>query len=78
MSLTELIGDGGGRRLVIVDYLVSTGATIEVAELSQRATRDVTVATVHALLTPIDELLLGCRALPPPEPVEPAPAWTRP
>jgi ribose-phosphate pyrophosphokinase len=50
---TELVGDVSDRPVLIVDDMVSTGATIEAAARaarSQGATPDVTVATVHALL----------------------------
>jgi ribose-phosphate pyrophosphokinase len=130
---TELVGDVAGRPLLIIDDMVSTGATIEAAAgaaLSHGAAQDITVAAVHAVLVgdaparlarlPVrrmvvtdtvpradappfwlevhsvapllaealrrlqhhsllgDLLVGGGSALPPPEPVEPAPAWIRP
>lgn len=53
VQATELTGDVTGRPLLIVDDMVSTGATIEAAvraALSHGAQPDVTVAAVHALL----------------------------
>jgi ribose-phosphate pyrophosphokinase len=50
---TELLGDVSGHPVLIVDDMVSTGATIEAAARaarSQGAAPDITVATVHGLL----------------------------
>lgn len=50
---TQLVGEVSGRPLVIVDDMISTGATIEAAvrvALDHGAVPDVTVAASHALL----------------------------
>lgn len=53
VKATELVGDVAGRPVVIVDDMISTGATIEAAAnllLSHEALPDVTVAATHGLL----------------------------
>lgn len=50
---TSLVGDVAGRPVLIVDDMISTGATIEAAAriaLAEGATPDLTVAATHALL----------------------------
>jgi ribose-phosphate pyrophosphokinase len=49
----DLVGDVSGRRVVIVDDMISTGATIEAAiavVLAHGADEDLTVAATHGLL----------------------------
>jgi ribose-phosphate pyrophosphokinase len=53
VQATELVGDVGGRPVIIVDDLISTGATIEAAAqllLVHDALPDITVAATHGLL----------------------------
>jgi ribose-phosphate pyrophosphokinase len=53
VQATELVGDVGGRTVIIVDDMISTGATIEAAAhllLEHDAVPDITVAATHGLL----------------------------
>jgi ribose-phosphate pyrophosphokinase len=53
VQATELVGDVGGRPVIIVDDMISTGATIEAAAhllLTHDALPDITVAATHGLL----------------------------
>jgi ribose-phosphate pyrophosphokinase len=53
VQATELVGDVGGRPVIIVDDMISTGATIEAAAdllLVHDALPDITVAATHGLL----------------------------
>jgi ribose-phosphate pyrophosphokinase len=53
VQATELVGEVGGRPVIVVDDMISTGATIEAAAhlvLEHDALPDITVAATHGLL----------------------------